>query len=294
MHAFDLPQRESNVKIILSRKGFDSGSGGCASPVLPDGRMLSLPIPDLRGGCRYGEIGDGTLGRIAEDLSGGRVRATSRAHLDPDLDPSARPRTTGWKGCLGQTGSASSHLASAGVGPGDVFLFFGWFRHVAQGNGGRWEFGSGDRGVHAIFGWLQVAEVLDLSLGSPAAWTRHPWLAGHPHLNRGAERGNTVFVASEELVLPGGRTGLSGYGVVPRLEKRNTLTSPGLSRSYWLLPDWFAPSDGSPALSYHSDPARWSSTPDGTVLRTVGRGQEFVLDCERRPQAAEWITSLLS
>jgi len=34
------------MKIILSRKGFDSKNGGIASPILPDGALLSLPIPD--------------------------------------------------------------------------------------------------------------------------------------------------------------------------------------------------------------------------------------------------------
>ena len=33
------------MKFILSRKGFDSSNGGIASPILPDGTMLSLPIP---------------------------------------------------------------------------------------------------------------------------------------------------------------------------------------------------------------------------------------------------------
>ena len=34
------------MKLILSRKGFDSGAGGCASAITPDGTLLSLPIPD--------------------------------------------------------------------------------------------------------------------------------------------------------------------------------------------------------------------------------------------------------
>ena len=33
------------MKVILSRKGFDSGYGKTASPILPDGTLLSLPIP---------------------------------------------------------------------------------------------------------------------------------------------------------------------------------------------------------------------------------------------------------
>ena len=36
------------MKIILSRKGFDSSSGGYCNPILPDGKtLLSLPIPGV-------------------------------------------------------------------------------------------------------------------------------------------------------------------------------------------------------------------------------------------------------
>ena len=33
------------MKVIISRKGFDSGYGGMPSPILPDGTMISMPIP---------------------------------------------------------------------------------------------------------------------------------------------------------------------------------------------------------------------------------------------------------
>ena len=39
----------TKMRIVLSRKGFDSVSGGGPSPVLEDGTMLSLPIPELPG-----------------------------------------------------------------------------------------------------------------------------------------------------------------------------------------------------------------------------------------------------
>lgn len=32
-------------RLVLSRKGFDSGYGGMPSPILPDGRLQPLPIP---------------------------------------------------------------------------------------------------------------------------------------------------------------------------------------------------------------------------------------------------------
>lgn len=47
------------MKVILSRKGFDSGYGGWASPILPDGRMLSLPIPASNGLVSYDDLSAG-------------------------------------------------------------------------------------------------------------------------------------------------------------------------------------------------------------------------------------------
>ena len=48
------------MKIILSRKGFDSGYGKIASPILPDGTLLSMPIPTtdktFEGSCRLTKL----------------------------------------------------------------------------------------------------------------------------------------------------------------------------------------------------------------------------------------------
>jgi hypothetical protein len=43
------------MKIILSRKGFDSSYGGYPSPILPDGKMVSLPIP-LKDDLTYSDL----------------------------------------------------------------------------------------------------------------------------------------------------------------------------------------------------------------------------------------------
>lgn len=43
------------MKVILSRKGFDSSAGCIASPILPDGTLLSLPIPG-ESNTKYSEI----------------------------------------------------------------------------------------------------------------------------------------------------------------------------------------------------------------------------------------------
>ena len=44
------------MKIIISRKGFDSISGGVPSPIFPDGKILSLPIPDKNSKITYKKI----------------------------------------------------------------------------------------------------------------------------------------------------------------------------------------------------------------------------------------------
>ncbi len=44
------------MRLILSRKGFDSSSGGCSSPIFPDGSMIALPIPDKRSPIQYQDL----------------------------------------------------------------------------------------------------------------------------------------------------------------------------------------------------------------------------------------------
>ncbi|MFZ4661436.1 MAG: hypothetical protein ACOYNY_30795, partial [Caldilineaceae bacterium] len=77
------------MKLILSRKGFDSSAGGVASPLFPDGTLLSLPIPDQKGRVTYANLGWGEhqLGDLVEALTHGRIDRQTRAHLDPDLYP---------------------------------------------------------------------------------------------------------------------------------------------------------------------------------------------------------------
>ena len=44
------------MKVVLSRKGMDSRAGGIPSPILPDGTLLSLPIPNEKSGVPYGDL----------------------------------------------------------------------------------------------------------------------------------------------------------------------------------------------------------------------------------------------
>lgn len=78
------------MKIVLSRKGFDSSAGGCPSPILPDGQLLSLPIPDTLSPTRYADLG--LPSGLLDDLTRGRIELNHGAHLDPDIHWRSLPR----------------------------------------------------------------------------------------------------------------------------------------------------------------------------------------------------------
>ena len=280
------------MKIILSRKGFDSGYGGVASPVLPDGRILSLPIPSVAGialGKCHAEGLD--FAGLVSDLTAKAMGPQSSVHLDPDLSSESLPRATGWRPAFGQVGSAQGHLANNGVGRGDLFLFFGWFQHTDLTDAG-WRHRKGN-GFHSLFGWLLVDEVIDVDEGMETGL--HPSLSDHPHVRHARRffgQQNTLYMGSERLGLS--RHVVSGAGAFRRWTPRLRLTDEGERlRTNWAVPGWLHPTPDRPALTYHGNPDRWARDGDRALLKSVAKGQEFVLDTEHYPEAIDWVASLI-
>jgi hypothetical protein len=276
------------MKLILSRKGFDSANGGCPSPIL-DGLLCSLPIPDSGAPTTYAEISSfngSSIAPMVEDLTRGRVRRSDRAHLDPDLRHDAIARTAEWRPIFGQAAAAQSHLARHEVGCGDLFLFFGCFRR-AEKVGGGFRFVRDAPKLHVIFGWLQIARV---SRATSELAIEIPWAEGHPHLTApGRYKNNTLYFASDRLSSVSLKT--RGAGTFDRIRPELILTKTESNCSVWQLPRWFDP-NGRPALSYHSKPARWTECDNSMRLQSVGRGQEFVLDVDEYPEARAWVRSI--
>jgi len=290
----DNHRRDSRIRrLILSRKGFDSGSGGVASPILHGKRMMPLPIPSRDDSFRMRDLSFdlSELSQILSHLSG--YSLNSRVHLDPDLDRAAHLRGRGWRPTLGQIGAAQTHLRKHGVGRDDVFLFFGWFHAVEQDGSGRWFWAPKSDDLHVLFGWLEVDHVLLGRKGIEQGKSMYPWIRDHPHVadaERRNDEGNAIYVAREHSRLVPGRP---GGGMFRHFDPELRLTAPGQSRSIWSLPRWFSPGKGRTALSYHGAPQRWSTNGDHCVLRSVARGQEFVLDLGGRPQATPWLRGLI-
>lgn len=271
------------MRIIFSRKGFDSSAGGVPSPLI-GGRPLSLPIPTrMPTRTRFLDLANG-ISEIVCDLTGGRIRADHPCHLDPDLDAKSLGRLDGWRGVLGQVGAAQAHLANNSVGPGDIFLFWGLFRSAIRGRE-YWHFTGAPE--HRIFGWLQVGEVLAVGKDPEPVLARYPWLVSHPHVARGWPQNNTVYIAREALELPGTRARLPGFGL---MRSGIRLTSAVTKRpSTWSVPTWLNPRRGGVGMTYHPS-HRWSP---GNEVRSAARGQEFIAAAGNRADALVWLTEIL-
>ena len=140
------------MKIIISRKGFDNANGKCASPILPDGDMVSMPIPtDESSGLKFEEIfyQGRTYAQMWKELSekAYHLYPSGFCHLDPDIREDVRSeKIPGWKPAFGQTGAAQGYLQGQNVDVGDIFLFLEHFIrqkkrmgncHIAGGDVGR-------------------------------------------------------------------------------------------------------------------------------------------------------------
>ncbi|MEM6958892.1 MAG: hypothetical protein AAF645_24635 [Myxococcota bacterium] len=206
------------MKIVFSRKGFDSSAGGGPSPIV-DGVPVSLPIPaGVASRTTYGDLG---LGDHAAKASRGKLGAGDLCHHDPMFLDAKQGRGT----CIfGQCGAAQTHLERQGVGIGDVFLFFGLF--AAQPDG---------EPHHRIFGYLVVEEIVALSEGVPSALID----LGHPHALALHARNDCIWRGE-------GRVAACASDAL-------RLTVAGGPPSLWERPSWLTRG----GLSYHDRPERW-------------------------------------
>ncbi|GAB3645522.1 hypothetical protein GCM10028791_03800 [Echinicola sediminis] len=236
--------------------------GGQPSPILPDGSLLSLPIPEEADQQSYGELMH--QGQPYSDLirtlnPHTKLGPECHCHLDPDLVEEALPRSKGWRPLFGQTGAAQGHLAKSGIGPGDLFLFFGTFRRTAF-HQGRLRYVKDAPQVHLIFGYLEIGKVLDRFEKFDQEVSYHP----HAQERFRGRTNNCIYKATKALsFLPQ----LPGAGVLtyhPGL----LLTKLGYSKSRWELPEYFREAE----ISYHS-PQSFKAD----YFQSAAKGQEFVV-----------------
>jgi hypothetical protein len=206
------------MKVIFSRKGFDSAAGKAPSPIICR-EPISLPIPtERRSETSYHVMG---LGKIVEQITKGQIGAGNLCHEDPMF--------LNGRWAFGQAGAAQSHLERNEVGIGDVFLFFGLFASL-----------DGRDRHHRIFGYMEVEEVR--RLGSRPSKSDNPkgFQRRHPHTIGEWNENNTLYLGS----------GIKAKTAHPYLR----LTKPGASPSVWNVPAWLKEA----GLTYHDNPIRWA------------------------------------
>ena len=217
------------MKIILSRKGFDSANGGIVSPIMEDGTLLSFPIPsndkdtfDTLAYCGQ------TYEKILKDL---KYKGKNNCHLDPDLSLDRRLiPIEKWQPIFGQINSSASYLLNkVGIKTGDIFLFFGNFHKVKIENE-KYQFvkKSGnfynDNDLQVIWGYLQVGKIIT----DPTEQETYTW---HPHAvkERTKTKNNVMFLASDRLSF---NNNLSGAGLLKFREDR-VLTAKNCNKATW-------------------------------------------------------------
>jgi hypothetical protein len=229
-----------------------------------------------------------SIGKLVEDLSGGRLRHNRRVHLDPDLRGSTLPRKRGWRPIFGQGQSAAeAHLQKNGVTAGDLFLFFGRFRE-AERRDGRYSYRRGAPDIHIIFGWLQVGAVISCEQQRLCAFE---WARYHPHFREGD---GTAYISTEALRLGYQLDRTPGGGQFARYHDCLRLTAPDtVNRRVWQMPPWFYPRRGRCPLTYHPHRASFKRSGSHVILHSAARGQEFILDTRYYPEAIGWARKLI-
>jgi len=246
------------MKIILSRKGFDSENGGQPSPIMPDGTLLSLPIPSeddvlfskiVHNGKTYLEI-------IQELKPTTNIGKNSHCHLDPDINYSCIDRPNGWVGVFGQAEAAQGHLQNNNIAINDLFLFFGWFKETEIVNG-KLNYKKYARDLHIIYGYLQIGNIYKEKFPD---WTKY-----HPHTKFKNVNNNCIYTANDKLSF---ESNYSGFGTF-KFDRKLILTKNGETRSRWDLPDYFK----NATITYHTK----ASFKDG-YFDSAKKGQEFVIE----------------
>ena len=207
------------MKVVFSRKGFDSAAGGAPSPIV-NGRPISLPIPARdRSETTYGNLG---LGSHVKQMTRGRITASCYCHCDPMFEDG--------RCAFGQTGASQSHLSNNGVEKGDLFLFYGLFSDL-----------DGADRHHRIFGFLKIEKILRPGSAPTESCQPTGFSIRHPHTIGEWNENNAIYVGP-------GRTATIDS---PKLR----LSIPNGPVSHWRIPSWLRET----GLSYHDNPKRWLS-----------------------------------
>ncbi len=254
------------MKIVFSRKGFDSSSGGKPSFIFPDGSLFSVPIPTKNDKLTFGDLQFSYAGDSAHKILN---QVTNGLHDENGIchhDPMEIQHDNGKNLVLGQFGRPDAQLRNGGIDKGDLFLFFGWFRHIDKING-KWQYVTGSREIHIIWSYMEVGSIHRLNDMSDVKrkelFKQKSFLNEHPHVQRpNFEDNNSLYVSQQHKMFS--------------YDEKRCLTDikEYKYKSKWRLPKSF---NHPSSYTYIKD---FVLEGDDVTMRSPGRGQEFILNLD--------------
>ena len=260
--------------LVISRKGFDATAGGRASPIFANGDIFSVPIPQKKQSpSRYREL-------QFNDMSGREILNFIGAKSISDYDFYHNdPLLSGQKGIFGQAGGSQGELENFGVGRGDLFLFFGWFKQYHQ------------RGpdVHHLFGWLQVEKIIKGNSEILNFLSENQ--LSHPHGTTDITqfKNNTIYIASKNLTFSDSVRDITGHGVFKKTAQNLILTETGKTRSRWRFPKKYFTN----TKNLFRNRLKWKDE-EKCLVNCSGIGQEFILNAQDNPSIVKWASYLIN
>ena len=284
------------MKIILSRKGFDSTAGGYPSPII-DNKLISIPIPDENEKIKYSDLyfEDKSYFEILQQLirnnlvlNNKRIKLDlqTKCHLDPDINKDClKDREEKWKRMFGQVDGAQTILEGnnrrEGVHVGDLFLFFGWFKNTRKtAETKRLMYCGNDK--HIMWGYFEIGEIIKTNTKNIEYWNDWQY---HPHIKNDCwlnKENNTIYIANEKLSFNSRLPGAGRFDYNENL----VLTKNNHPRTHWKLPECFK----SVEISYHPSP--WKELKGEKYFQSNPIGQEFVV--EENKKIEEWAINIVN
>lgn len=275
------------MKIIFSRKGFDSSDGGSPSIILPDEKtMISFPIPVH--GLEEGDAPENILYKnenktLKDYLDELKIRSDSKYHVDPEIQNLSVNKSESFfkrgYGTFGQCSSAAGHLFNNDIKPHSIsekdpalFLFFGLFSKTRINDEGLLV--RDGKSFHCFFGYLKATEAIIVSDSIPNDMKTHPHYRNRNHkeyikggknvIYRGAEFG--VFKYSDKLRLT--------------VENSDKVTN-------WAIPDCIK------AMTYNNNRIKNGKKENNKIIiNSASRGQEFVITDSDEEKMKDWLNNL--
>lgn len=261
-------------RIVLSRKGFDSSSGESASPIFEDGRIFSIPIPEPYPPSpkQYKDLYFNGISGIdaLKECSTKSVFADSFCHYDPALNEN--------EGVFGQAGSSQTELLNRGVGVGDLFLFFGFYKN----------FSSRGRELHHLFGWLQIDKIIEGDKEIRNYLINNNLEHAHGYGETNTYKNNTIYIGKKNLTIGEKEFSSKGYGLFKKSHTDLILTREDASKGSWKLPKKYFLNSRDIFLKR----LEWLDEEE-CFVNNFQRGQEFVLDSEKYPRIVDWAQFLI-